>query len=199
MNARFGTALLALVIAQSAFLGMMIWDRVSLLRSDNVVTLKTAPIDPRDLFRGDYVILSYDVSRLSLGHLGGDTAFESGNLIYVELAPGETTWNAVSVWKEWREPASGNSILRGRVSWVLEGAPVTEAPGETERPCPECRIATVAYGIESYFVPEGEGRELEDSRNAGALTVDVALGSDGEGAIKSLRLDGEPVYEEPLF
>ncbi|MEQ8267939.1 MAG: GDYXXLXY domain-containing protein [Parvibaculum sp.] len=202
MNARFGTALLVLVIAQSLFLAAMIRDRVSLLRSDDVVTLQTEPIDPRDLFRGDYVILNYDVSRLTLGTLGGDTAFESGDEIYVELAPGETTWNAIALWKEWREPAAGNSILRGRVSWVLEGAPVTAEPGEggeIERPCPECRVANVAYGIESYFVPEGEGRVLEDERNAGNLTVDVALGSDGEGAIKRLRLDGEPVYEEPLF
>lgn len=189
---RFGLALLALAVAQSLFLAAMIRDRVSLLRSDDVVTLQTEPIDPRDLFRGDYVILNYDVSRLSLGRLDGDTDFESGDAIYVELAPGETTWNAVAVWKERRDPASGNSILRGRVSWVTDG-------GATERPCPECRVATVAYGIESYFVPEGEGRELEDQRNAGSLTVDVALGSDGEGAIKRLRLDGEPVYEEPLF
>ena len=65
--------------------------------------------------------------------------------------------------------------------------------------CPDCGRAIVSYGIESYFVPEGEGRELEDSRNAGRITVDVALGKDGTPAIKQLRLDGEPVYQEPLF
>ena len=48
-------------------------------------------------------------------------------------------------------------------------------------------------------MPEGEGRELEHQRNEGRLTVDVALDDDGTPAIKQLRLDGEPVYEEPLF
>ena len=60
-------------------------------------------------------------------------------------------------------------------------------------------MLNVTYGIESYFVPEGEGRELENIRNDGKLTVDVALGKDGTPAIKQLRIDGEPVYEEPLF
>ena len=44
---RFALAVLALVVGQSLFLGAMVWDRVSLLRSENVVTLKTAPVDPR--------------------------------------------------------------------------------------------------------------------------------------------------------
>jgi uncharacterized membrane-anchored protein len=34
------------------------------LRTGEEVLLKTLPVDPRDLFRGDYVILRYDVSRV---------------------------------------------------------------------------------------------------------------------------------------
>jgi uncharacterized membrane-anchored protein len=60
-------------------------------------------------------------------------------------------------------------------------------------------VASIAFGIESYFVPEGEGRTLEQERNARNLSVDVALASDGEAAIKGIRIDGQPVYEEPLF
>lgn len=199
MTSRFGLALLALVIGQSLFLAAMIQDRVTLLRSDHVVTLKTEPIDPRDIFRGDYVILNYEISRLSLDTLEGDDGFAQGDTIYVELTPAGAIWQPVAAWRERRNPSPGNEIIRGRVSWVIEGRPVTAPADGEEAPCIDCNSATVAYGIESYFVPEGEGRELEDQRNAGSLTVDVALGSDGEAAIKGLRLDGEPVYEEPLF
>lgn len=199
---RFALAILALAIGQSLFLAAMVWDRVSLLRSPTVVTLETAPIDPRDLFRGDYVILSYTVSSLPLDALAGDDEFEHGKPIYVELAPEGDIWRPVAAWHEYRDAAPGNSIMRGRVRNVMQDIFAGEvAEGEDGRrpPCPDCGTAFVTYGIESYFVPEGEGRELEDTRNAGRITVDVALGKDGTPAIKQLRLDGEPVYEEPLF
>ena len=200
---RFALAVLALLIGQSLFLAAMVWDRVSLLRSDTVVTLETAPVDPRDIFRGDYVILTYAISRLNLDALEGDDEFSSGDDIHVELAPGGATWSPVAVWAAPREPRPGNAVIRGRVTYVVPRSLVTEAPGtdgeSSALPCPDCGSAFVDYGIESYFVPEGEGRVLEDERNAGNLTIDVALADDGTAAIKQLRLDGEPVYEEPLF
>lgn len=208
MNIRFGGALLVLVLGQTLFLGAMIWDRVSLLRSPDVVTLKTAPIDPRDIFRGHYVILSYEISQLELGTLAGDTEFARNDAAHVELAPDGETWNAVAVWRERPEPAAGNRIIRGRVTYVTDNRPFTRVGPDSDpdgglvrsgEACPGCIVAFVQYGIESYFVPEGEGRVLEDERNAGALTVDIALGRSGTAAIKGLRIDGEPVYEEPVF
>lgn len=200
---RFALAVLALAIGQSLFLGAMVCDRVSLLRSPVVVTLETAPIDPRDIFRGDYVILNYAITELSLGDVEGDDEFESGAPIYVELSMNEDISRPVAVWREFREAAPGNAIMRGRIRYVSASSFVTDTQDENGEPareaCPACGHAIVSYGIESYFVPEGEGRELEHSRNAGRITVDVALGKDGTPAIKQLRLDGEPIYEEPLF
>jgi hypothetical protein len=40
---------------------------------------------------------------------------------------------------------------------------------------------------------------LEAAGNARRISVDVALGDDGEAAIKGLRMDGKAVYQEPLF
>ena len=197
---RFGLAILALVVGQSLFLAAMVWDRVSLLRSDSVVTLRTAPVDPRDLFRGDYVILSYDVATLRPADIEGDDDYDYDDDIYVELAPNGETWNAVAAWSSPHEPRDGNRIIRGRVSGIMPSRlPTGAEEGAASLPCPECGTIRVDYGIESYFVPEGEGRELESVRNDGKLTVDVALGDDGTPAIKQLRIDGEPVYEEPLF
>ncbi|MFN4355056.1 GDYXXLXY domain-containing protein [Parvibaculum sp.] len=199
---RFALAVFALAIGQSAFLGAMVWERVSLLRSPIVVTLETAPIDPRDLFRGHYVILNFAISQLALGDLDGDDEFERGKPVYVELAPEGKLWKPVAAWREFREAGPGNAIMRGRVTNIMQDVFAGDAmDGEEGRrpPCPDCGSAFVTYGIESYFVPEGEGRELEDSRNAGRITIDVALGRDGTPAIKQLRLDGEPIYEEPLF
>lgn len=200
---RFALAVIALLIGQSLFLAAMVWDRVALLRSDTVVTLETTPIDPRDLFRGDYVILNYAISRLPLNELEGDDDFTSGDSIYVELAPGEATARPVAAWHDHREVASGHALIRGRVNHIAANPNETFALEDDTRElrtdCSDCNVALVTYGIESYFVPEGEGRELEHSRNEGRITVDVALDGSGTAAIKQLRLDGKAVYEEPLF
>ena len=47
---------------------------------------------------------------------------------------------------------------------------------------------TVEYGIESYFVEEGEARRWEDAAARGDLYVDVALDDDGTARIKRLRV-----------
>ncbi|MDZ4380338.1 MAG: GDYXXLXY domain-containing protein [Parvibaculum sp.] len=196
---RFALAVLALLIGQSLFLGAMVFGRVSLLRSENVVTLRTAPVDPRDIFRGDYVILSYDIARIRLADVDGDDDFGYDDGIFVELAPDGETWNAVAIWRENREPQEDHLIIRGQVNSIVGETRPTGIPERDSIPCPNCGTVGIDYGIESYFVPEGEGRELENIRNDGKLTVDVALGKDGTPAIKQLRIDGEPVYEEPLF
>ena len=62
-----------------------------------------------------------------------------------------------------------------------------------------CEKLTIRYNLESYFVPEGEGRKLEDVRNQGKLSVVAAVLPSGRAAIKRLLIDGKPVYEEPWF
>ena len=59
--------------------------------------------------------------------------------------------------------------------------------------------ATVRYGIESYFVPEGKGLELERMVQDRKLAAVVAVDRHGKSAIKGLMIDGRVVYEEPLF
>ena len=49
-------AIVALV--QTAVLAYMVVDRVTLLRGGREITLPIIPVDPRDLFRGEYVRLS---------------------------------------------------------------------------------------------------------------------------------------------
>ena len=58
---------------------------------------------------------------------------------------------------------------------------------------------TVQYGIERYYVPEGEGRAIEADMRERPFAVLVAVGSDGTPQIKAL-MDGDKVlFEEPLY
>jgi uncharacterized membrane-anchored protein len=62
-----------------------------------------------------------------------------------------------------------------------------------------CEKLMIRYNLESYFVPEGEGRKLEQLRNQRKLTVVAAVTPTGRAAIKRLMVDGEPIYDEPWF
>jgi uncharacterized membrane-anchored protein len=81
-------------------------------------------------------------------------------------------------------------LIRGRVAYGASCGPRGHA---------FCDKLQVRYDLESYFVPEGEGRKLEQVRNQRKLLVVAAVMPSGRAAIKRLLVDGESVYEEPWF
>lgn len=181
--ARFAAALAAVALVQSLALCWMVYDRVSLIATGREIVLETVPVDPRSLFRGDYVILNYEISGLKLADIGGDKDFGRDDDIFVTLKKGDGgAWQAISASKAYpSRPKEGHVVLRGRARpWRV---------GDVR----------VKYGIEAYFVPEGVGKALEEQVRERKLQVLVAVGADGEAAIKGLLVDGELKYEETLF
>ena len=61
-----------------------------------------------------------------------------------------------------------------------------------------CPVVGVEYGIEAYFVPEGEGRAIETTEKS-RLEIVAAVARSGDAAIKRLLLDGKMLYTEPLY
>ena len=53
-----------LALVQIGFLSWIIAGRAAILRNGKEVLLKVEPVDPRDLLRGDYIILGYEISRI---------------------------------------------------------------------------------------------------------------------------------------
>lgn len=179
--------LTAIVIIHTIILGWMVWDRVSLLRHGQEVTLSVEPVDPRDLLRGDYVILRYAISRIELQNIEADSDFKRRETVYVGLKKSDKgAWEAFSINHQLPRIKSDTVYIKGRVTYASRKGYQT----------PELRIK---YGIEKYFVPEGEGRQLESLRNEKVLSVIVAVSQSGETGIKSLLVRGKPVYEETIF
>lgn len=174
--------------AMTLALAGMIADKQFTLATGRTVVLKVAPVDPRSLFRGDYVRLGYEISRLNVGALPGDDTFARHGTAWVVLAPGTPYWQAVSAHRERpREVPPQHVALRGRVRW---SAVAGTAAG------PHLRVR---YGIEQLYVPEGEGRAIEDDVREREAAVRVAVDRFGRAGILALLLDGEPVHEERLF
>ncbi|MFK4511481.1 GDYXXLXY domain-containing protein [Bradyrhizobium daqingense] len=180
------------VLVQCALLVLMVADRMQILREGTEVTLQTQPVDPRDLLRGDYVVLSYDISQVPAGALAGKPADARHPDVFVKLAPNaKGLYEAVSVHAEPVAVTAPQVLIRGRVGSYGGSC------GEDRRRF--CDKLPIKYGLESYFVPEGEGKKLEDARNQQKLRIVAAVLPSGRAAIKRLLLDGEPVYEEPLY
>jgi uncharacterized membrane-anchored protein len=180
--------ILVIVALQTAALGYMIYDRVSLLNSPNVVTLKVKPVDPSDTFRGDYVILNYAISEIYTGNVGGEKQFVIGWPAFVTLEQKDGVWTAVAVNAAMPRHAPNQIVLRGDVT----NAYATEASAP--------QTVRLTYGIESFFLPQGKGKLIEDERQKGDLSADIAVNAEGRAAIKSLRrADGQVMYVERLF
>src|SRR5258708_26517427 len=113
----FGVA----ALVQVALLTLMIIDRVQILREGTEVTLQTRPVDPRDLLRGDYVVLGYDISQLPAGSLLNQPTGTRNPMVFVKLAPKrDGLYEAVSVHAEAVAVTSPDVLIRGRVAY---GAP----------------------------------------------------------------------------
>jgi uncharacterized membrane-anchored protein len=158
------------------------------------VRLEIVPVDPRDLFRGDYVVLDYRISSVDVPK-DATSAFRRGQKVFVTLRPNENGMaRAVAIAAE-RPVASGNEVvIQGTVTAV--GACGFNARGI--RDCSAGHVTLVKYGIESYFVPQGEGRKIETTDKA-RLEVVAAVAPSGQAAIKRLLIDGKPVYDEPPY
>ncbi|NWG46654.1 MAG: GDYXXLXY domain-containing protein [Alphaproteobacteria bacterium] len=194
--------ILIVFLAQAGVLGAMIAGKMHTLRTGTELILDTAPVDPRDIFRGDYVILNYTLSLVPAHLLTDPEGVNSGDTLYVTVErTAEGSAGAVLGLSETLPPPAPDRVtLKGVVDGIRQTALEVDATGAvlSER---EAMRFQMVYGIESYFVPEGEGGALEALRNAGigALRVLVAVDAEGTAAIKALIVNGERVAEEGLF
>lgn len=185
----FVAALIAALV-QTAVIAMMVESRASILRSGTDVRLKTVPVDPRDLLRGDYVTLSYDISSIPSSILTGDGPAEIGSArLTVRLMPDTAgLWRATEASFGPLEPREGSVLVR---TLPFDYYPLAEGRMPDR--------VFVRYGIERYYVPEGEGTVLEDARNQEALEVAARVSDTGRIQISRILLRGQPVYEEPIY
>ena len=173
----------------------MVYQRAEILRNGQEVRLEIVPVDPRDLFRGDYVILDYKISSVDLPK-DATGEFKRGQKIFVTLRPDENgKARAVAISSERPAVSGADIVILGTVS-AGSVCPPNEAG---LRVCkPGIRAALVKYGLESYFVPQGEGKKIETTEKT-RLEIVAAVTPSGQSAIKRLLLDGKPVYDEPPY
>jgi uncharacterized membrane-anchored protein len=143
------------------------------LRSANTILLETAQVDPRDLLRGDFVILNYKISSVPVEWLSPAAQQSTLNFrdVYVTLEKDGKFHTPVKASLLLVKPGPGQIVVRGTI----------------DEPNPAFGgMIRVKYGIEKYFVREGTGNPR------GALTVECAVNSDQTLQIKEVYLNGKP-------
>lgn len=189
------TLLFAALVAllQIGFLGWMIQGRASILQNGREVLLRVKPVDPRDLLRGDYVRLGYDagefneklvVNRIESVEPG------YGNPVIVRLARQETGhWMPVSAYLGDANPTPAPSD-QVDIKATTSGFTSSNAEGRT---------VFVDYGIERFYVPEGEGLAIQNDMRERPFSILAAVDDNGAPQIKGLMDGDKMLYAEPLY
>ena len=95
-----------------------------------------------------------------------------------KLKKGEKYWNAVYMSKEFPERDSIGAdevVIEGKVKLLRD------------------RNIRISYGIDTYYVPEGEGRKIERLDRNQVLAAEVYVDGIGNALIKQIFVNDKPV------
>ncbi len=134
-----------------------------------VILLRGRPIDPQDLLRGDYLTLSYDISRVPATGLG-ETRDTTDTEVWVLLEKRDRFHEVAGVSRVQPEVKAGQFLVRGALGYDWRN---------------DKSVVRVDYGIEKYFVPEGKGTpRFKD------MEVEVSVSPAHRLYIRRVLLDG---------
>lgn len=159
-------SLVAVMMVQGMVLiGMYALSALPVITGSDVL-LRTVPVDPRSLFRGNYARLGYDISRIDAAEFATHQLAEelhdsypaaqlrTGEVVYVRLRRGEDGMYEFAG-AQLTRPERG-IFIRGRVRdfWAAEQ--------------PQYRVE---YGIEAFFASKKTALELERQLAGGGVAV----------------------------
>ena len=177
---------------------MELADKQGLLRHGREIVLPVTPVDPRDLFRGDYVILGYAVAQVP-GPAGESGKLDPGPIVPGKATPAAALRPRTPLYATLEQQADGGwqAVASSRTHPGSVATNQVVLQGRTnERPWSRPGTVQLRYGIESYFVPEGQGRELEKLVRDKKIAAVIAIDAKGRAAIKGLMVDGKLIHRE---
>ena len=169
--------LLILVLAlQSAWVLYTVAVQERALTAGQVILLETERVDPRDLLRGDYLILNYKINSVPTDLFSPlvNKNLPVGTKVYVALEPRGGFYAVARASTNEFQPAAGELLLQARSAWAWRNA---------------TNAVRVEYGLERYYVREGTGNP------SGKLTVRAVVPASGRASIQQVFLDGQPYAE----
>lgn len=143
------------------------------------IKFKVLPVDPRDIFRGNYVDLTYSFNSLNLATLPNDIKktdqYRYGDRFYIELAKQGEFYQAAGVWQH---PPENKKFM--------------EVIFQDSYSYDTLNSMNVKAGIESYFTEAENALKIErmntTTNDSTEVVVNVMLAPDGKARIKNVEL-----------
>ena len=152
------------VLTSLALLAVALWPQLSARFTGDEVVLRVQPVDPIDPFRGAYVDLDYpDLPRQQFDEVNPLTEEEQQALdavrgtAYVPLRQQGEVWVGGEIVRT--APTDGLYLTCDDSSWRLR------------------------CGIESWFLPQGKAKALEDAVREGRAVATVRVDGSGNAAL----------------
>jgi uncharacterized membrane-anchored protein len=139
-----------------------------LLKDGTPISLRTRPVDPMSILRGQYVTLDYEIG------IGSGAYVTEPQQVYLTLERKGDFYERVAMSDQRPTLQAGQVCIRGVRQWGAIRFP----------------------DIAQYFVEEGMGSEFESARNAHRLIVDAVVDDKCRAGIKGLRLGPEVPQKE---
>ncbi len=152
-------------------MGMTITPMLTILYGQEI-QIKTKPVDPRDVFRGDHVVLSYDINDIGIDAVPAvfkdetQTQKHSSKPLYVLLKKAGEFY--VVDHAAFEKPSEG-IYLKAYFQYTNWPA------GAVYQGQPNITGIHVTYNLDQYFVPENTGTSLEFLSSRGQLTALVKV------------------------
>lgn len=159
----------------------MIYDREEILETGTDYKFSTAPIDPSDLFRGKYIILSYKDNVVDVKNEKSWIATET---VYVSLDTDEAGFAKIeSISKE--KPSENQDFIKAEVSTV-------SSDGTNK--------LTIYFPFDRYYMEESKAydaelvytKSLQDTTQVAYALVSI---KNGDAVLKDVLINGISIKE----
>jgi len=185
------------IIAQFTVLTSNIVLHEMTLRKGTVCRFQTAPVDPFDAFRGQYVALDFSMFERRNYFISG--VEHSGKWIYLQIGTDTNGFATVENTSQKRDLPS--PYLKVRVSYCREDSEYREnSEGKKEwvktgKYRVYCDLPFTRYYMPERLAPEAEKAYLEANRSGKRDAAAVVRVWKGRAVIEDLEIEGMPVRE----
>jgi uncharacterized membrane-anchored protein len=185
VTSRARTVVLVLALLQCLGLVWMAWNHSRPAETGQRFLLRCQALDPRDLMKGEYVILGYEFSRpgpediaglnKEWGEMQGSVRDRSQREPYWMLPDDTEIYMPLAVDAQGVARAGRPTLKRPPTGPYLRGHAGSR------------RFGLMRFGIEAFYVKEGEGKGWENLRDQGQLVAEVGVLPDGRAGLIGLR------------
>lgn len=185
-KSNFNRLILLVLAVQLAGLTSIAAKREWIRTNGDIVFLRTAPIDPRDLFRGDFVRLDYEIATPPQELVSEELLAQQYQMVYLGL----------------KQDQQGVAQLTGITQDEPDSLFIKGVMDMNWRRNRSSR-GLIKLGLEKYFVEQNSGLALEKKRGRAQewqtpMEMEVALGGDGTAVIRDHRWSDMGVRLEVL-